>query len=198
MAKKLRQTTETAKQQYNMLFKNVFVFDDEDMEGYDKCFFDVFRKGVNLSYYTSSFYAQYTGELYVGMLISKKFRKKLVEAINHEKAHIDEPVVYWEKNMSTKRFGIPGKDYTGYTKTIMNMINTSYCKIAGLSEYFGTPEGKKDFESYSLTPEDVADMKCIIMQFPYLLRKSDHDKDFMKYVMKTAGDVVKEIMKGVE
>lgn len=188
------QITENAKEQYNKLFENMFVFNDADMAHYNTCFSDVFKKGINFSFMSATFYAQFSAELLVGSLASNPLRKKLVQAIDEEKAVIEEPITYWDESMNENRFGIIGRDYKNDIKDLFGMMNISYDKIKSLSTWFGNPEGKKEFEQYNLTSDDITVIKRIIIEFPYLFRKYDHDEAFAKEIMEYAGIVANQII----
>ncbi len=121
----LNKTTENAKVQLNILFRNMFEFDDADMAGYDACYADAFRQGVNFSYMSTTFYAQFAAELFIGMMASSELLERLVKALDEEKADIGNPVVYWDESMNTMCFGIPGKDYEEDIKD----LNADVCDI---------------------------------------------------------------------
>ena len=194
MAMDYEQISANSKEQLNILFENMFVFDDGDMEHSDTCFYDVFKKGVQFSFMSATFYAQFAAELLIGLLASDPLRKLMAQAIDEEKAAINEPVEYWNETMKENRFGIIGRDYKNDIKSLNDMMNTSYNKIKSLGTWFGTPEGKKEFEdSYPLTPEDMTVIKRIICEFPYLFRKYDHDEAFAKEVTEYAGIVANQI-----
>ena len=198
MAMDYEQTAENSKEQLNILFENMFVFDDGDMEHFDTCFSDVFKKGVQFSFMSATFYAQFAAELLIGLLSSDRLRKLMAQAIDEEKAAINEPVEYWDETMKEDRFGIVGKDYKNDIKSLNDMMNTSYNKIKSLSDWFGTAEGKKEFEMYCLSSKAKKDIKHIICEFPYLFRKYDHDEAFANEVMEYAGIVANQVQQAAK
>ena len=127
------------REQMNKLFKNMFVFTNEDMQLYDACFSNVFSGGITFSYMTATFYAQFAGEILVGMLSSNPFRRFLTTALDEE-AKREGRGKYWHESMATKRFGLPGVDYTADMEDLKSMMNTSYMKIESLSNWYGTDE----------------------------------------------------------
>ena len=143
-----KQITENAKEQFNILFGNMFEFNDADMAGYDTCYADVFKKGINFSYMSATFFAQFSAELLVGMLASVPLRKMLVQALDEEKADINKAFEYWDESMLDKRFGIPCRDYQEDIKDLYGMMNTTYIKIKSLSNWFGTDEGQKELQVF--------------------------------------------------
>lgn len=189
-----KQITENAKEQFNILLGNMFEFDDADMAGYDTCFADVFKKGINFSYMSATFFAQFSAELLVGMLASAPLRKMLVQALDEEKADISKPFEYWDESMYDKRFGIVGKDYAEDIKELYSLMNTSYIKIISLNHWFSTPDGKAEFEMYELSQDSKRDIKRIACEYPYLIRKYDHDKKFAQEIMEYAGIIAKQIL----
>lgn len=198
MAMDPKQITENAKEQFNILFENMFEFDDADMTNYNECFANVFKKGVNFSFMSVTFYAQFSAELLVGLLASNPLRKQLVQALDDEKAAIETPVEYWDESMNENRFGIVGKDYKNDMKDLYGMMNVSYNKIKSLSDWFGTAEGKKEFEMYCLSRKAKKDIKRIICEYPYLVRKYDHDATFANEIMEYAGIVANQIIQASE
>lgn len=198
MAIELSKTTEEAKKQFNILFENMFEFDDEDMANYDACYAAVFKKGINFSYMSATFFAQFTAEILVGMLASNPLRKQFIQALDEEKARGDAEIMYWDESMIDKRFGIPGRDYQEDIKDLYGMMNTTYIKIKSLSDWFGTDEGQKEFEMYCLSRKAKRDIKRIACEFPYLIRKYDHDEKFAKEIMEYAGIVAKQIIQSSE
>ncbi len=195
---RLNPTTENAKEQFNILFENMFEFDDADMAGYDTCYADVFKKGITFSYMSVTFFAQFSAELLVGMLASAPLRKMLVKALDEEKADINKPFEYWDESMLDKRLGIPGRDYQKDIKDLYDMMNTTYIKIKSLSDWFGTDEGKKEFEMYELNRDAKRDIKRIACEYPYLIRKYDHDEKFTQEIMEYAGIIAKQIIQASE
>lgn len=187
------QITENMKEQMNILFENIFVFDGADMACHDACYYDIFRKGVQFSFMSATFYAQFAPELLLGLFSSDPFRKFMAQAIDEEKAVANEPVEFWDETMKENRFGIVGRDYTNDIKDLNGMMNVSYNKIKSLGTWFGTPEGKKEFEEYNLSCDDKTVIKRIICELPYLFRKYDHDEAFAKEIMEYAGIVANQL-----
>lgn len=187
------QIAENTKKQMNILFENMFVFDDADMACLDTCYYDIFKRGVQFSFMSATFYAQFAAELLVGLLASAPLRRRMAQDIDEEKAVVNEPVEFWDETMKENRFGIVGRDYTKDIEDLKGMMNVSYGKIKSLSTWFGTPEGKKEFEQYNLTSDDMTAIKRIICEFPYLFRKYDHDEAFANEIMEHAGIVANQI-----
>lgn len=185
---------ENAKDQFNILFQNMLVFEDEDMASYEACYENVFKNGINFSYMSTTFFAQFTGELLIGMYASNPFRKYLIKALDEEKAYNDKLIEYWDESMLENRFGIAGRDYENDTKDLYGMMNASYNKIKSLGEWFGTEDGKKEFEMYCLSRKAVKDIKRIACEYPYLVRRYDHDQTFAKDVMEYAGVIAQQII----
>lgn len=176
-----------AKDQFNILFSNLFQFEDEDMVAYDKCYADVFRDGPNMSYMSATFFAQFAAEIFVGLLSSDPLRRVILSAIEDERGRNPEGLPqWWDEGMADKRFGIAGRDYTEDVKDLTAMMNESYNKIATLNQWYGSEEGKKEFEMYCLSREAVASLKSIILEFPYLVRRYDYDKAFAGEIMEYA------------
>lgn len=189
-----RALAENTRKQFNILFKNMLEFAEEDMAGYNKCYEDVFKGGANISYMSATFYAQFSAEILIGLLASNPFRKFLIVALDTEKMDVDKPMQYWEDSMTQNRFGIAGRDYTDDMRDLYAMMNMSYNKIEALSEWFGTEEGKKEFDMYCLSKKAIRDIKRIVCEYPYLIRKYDHDKAFATEVMEYAGIVANQIV----
>ena len=185
------------REQMNKLFKNMFVFTNEDMQMYDACFSNVFSGGITFSYMTATFYAQFAGEILVGMLSSNPFRRFLTTALDEE-AKREGRGKYWHESMATKRFGLPGVDYTADMEDLKSMMNTSYMKIESLSNWYGTDEGRSEFDLYCLSNKAIRDIERVIMEFPYLIRRYDFDQQFAGEIMEYAGIVAAQIKEAVE
>ena len=185
------------REQMNKLFKNMFVLTNEDMQLYDACFSNVFSGGITFSYMTATFYAQFAGEILVGMLSSNPFRRFLTTALDEE-AKREGRGKYWHESMATKRFGLPGVDYTADMEDLKSMMNTSYMKIESLSNWYGTDEGRSEFDLYCLSNKAIRDIKRVIMEFPYLIRRYDFDQQFAGEIMEYAGIVAAQIKEAVE
>ena len=181
-----------SKENFNVLFGNMFKFDDEDMAYYSPCYESVFKDGVTISYMSSTFFAQFSAEILFGMIASNPFRKFLIHALDEEKV-ITAKRDYWNESMNELRFGIAGKDYTNDTAELMAMMNTSYNKISSLNQWFGTDEGMKKFDMYCLSRKALKDMKRIICEYPYLIRKYDYDQEFANEIMEYAGIVAVQL-----
>lgn len=181
-----------AKEQLQLLVGNMFEITDEDMEGYDACYEAVFRDGINFSFMSATFYAQFAAEILVGCLSSNPFRKFLIQAIEAEKSRT-ESGEYWQKDMPILRFGIPDRDYTPDIEDLLLMMNTSYTKIMSLNNWYGTKAGKEEFDMYCLSRKASRDIRTVICQLPYLIRHYDYDKKFAKEVMEYAGIVARQI-----
>lgn len=189
----LAQDTRAAMEQFNQLFGNMFVFNEEDMGQYDACYADVFSRGITTSFMSAVFYAQFSAELVVGLLASNPLRKFIIQELDKEKERPEAEMVYWHESMSEKRFGLSGVDYTQDNADLMAMANASYIKAAALNDWFGTDEGKKEFELYCLSKKAVRDIKRIICEYPYLIRRYDYDKVFANEIMEYAGIVANQI-----
>ena len=185
--------TVEAKKQFNQLFGNMFEFDDEDMTNYDPCYEAVFSKGLNLSFMSLVFYAQFSAELLLGMLTSNSFRKYLIGEIDAEKGRAADAMNYWSDSMNENRFGIIGRDYTQDKKDLEAFANDTYLKVAALNEWYGTEDGKKEFDMYCLSKKAVKDIKRIFVEYPYLIRRYDYDQKFATEIMEYAGIVANQI-----
>jgi len=185
--------TVEAKKQFNQLFGNMFEFDDEDMANYDPCYEAVFSKGLNLSFMSLVFYAQFSAELLLGMLTSNSFRKYLIGEIDAEKGRAADAMNYWSDSMNENRFGIIGRDYTQDKKDLEAFANDTYLKVAALNEWYGTEDGKKEFDMYCLSKKAVKDIKRIFVEYPYLIRRYDYDQKFATEIMEYAGIVANQI-----
>ncbi len=192
-----KKSLDDVRDQINKLFKNMFVFDDEDMKMYDACFANVFGGGMTFSYMTATFYAQFAAEILVGMLSSNPFRRFLTNALDEE-AKRSERGKYWHESMAVKRFGLPGVDYTADMEDLKGMMNTSYMKIESLSNWYGTAEGRNEFDLYCLSTKAIRDIKRVVMEFPYLIRRYDFDQQFAGEIMEYAGIVAAQIKEAVE
>ena len=181
-----------SKENFNTLFGNMFVFEDEDMAYYGPCYENVFKDGITISYMSSTFFAQFSAEILVGMIASNPFRKFLIHALDEEKAATGSRE-YWNDTMKDLRFGIPGKDYTNDKNDLMGMMNASYNKISALNQWFGTPDGIKEFDMYCLSRKALRDIKRVVCEYPYLIRKYDYDQTFAHEIMEYAGIVATQI-----
>lgn len=188
--------TENSREQFNVLMGNMVNFSPEDMAGYDECYKNVFSKGVNISYMGATFFAQFSAELLVGMFCSNPFRKFMIKALDNEKEHLEGggDIKYWEPTMEENRFGIEGRDYSEDIKDLYAMMNVTYDKISSLNKWFGTEDGKKEFDMYCLSKKAVRDIKRIVCEYPYLIKKYDHDKDFANEIMEFAGVIAQQII----
>ncbi len=54
---------DNSREQFNVLLGNMFQFDDADMQMYDACYRNVFGQGVNFSYMSTTFFAQFATEI---------------------------------------------------------------------------------------------------------------------------------------
>lgn len=189
----LAQDTKNAMEQFNQLFGNMFTFTEEDMSAYDACYEDVFSRGITTSFMSAVFYAQFSAELVVGLLASNPLRKYMIQELDKEKERPEDSMKYWHESMEEKRFGREGIDYTQDTQDLMEMANVSYIKAAALNDWFGTENGKKEFEMYCLSKKAVKDIKRIICEYPYLIRRYDYDQTFANEIMEYAGIVANQI-----
>ena len=189
----LQQSTIDAKEQFNKLFGNMMTFSDDDMIQYDSCYEDVFKSGINYSFMSCVFFAQYSAEILMGMLASNPFRKYLITCLDDEANYDASELKYWHESMNEKRFGIEGYNYDKDKVDIMAMANDTFIKISALNDWFGTDEGSKEFDMYCLSKKAVRDIKRIICEYPYLMRKYDHDQYFANEIMDYASIVMREI-----
>lgn len=189
----LTQNTKKAMEQFNQLLGNMFVFNDEDMAQYDNCYADVFSKGVTFSYMSSVFFAQFSTEFLIGLLSSNPLREYVIKELDNEKTRTKDDMTYWHKSMPTHRFGTPHVGYVDDTMDVMNMVDASYIKISSMNEWFGTEEGKKEFENYCLSKEDVRDIKRVVCEYPYLIRRYDYSEVFANEIMEYVGIIVRQI-----
>lgn len=189
----LAQDTKNAMEQFNQLFGNMFTFTEEDMPAYDACYEDVFSRGITISFMSAVFYAQFSAELVVGLLASNPLRKYMIQELDKEKERTEDTMKYWHESMNEKRFGLEGIDYTQDTQDLMEMANVSYIKAAALNDWFGTENGKKEFDMYCLSKKAVRDIKRIICEYPYLMRRYDYDQVFANEIMEYAGIVANQI-----
>lgn len=181
-----------AKEQLSILVGNMFQITDEDMAGYDACYADVFKDGISFSFMSATFYAQFAAEILVGCLSSNPFRKFLIQAIEAERTRT-EPGEYWQENMKDLRFGIEGRDYASDIADLTDMMNTSYTKVMSLNNWYGTKEGREEFDMYCLSKKASRDIRTVICQLPYLIRHYDYDARFAAEVMEYAGIIAKQI-----
>lgn len=181
-----------AREQLNLLVGNMFQITEDDMAMYDACYADVFKDGVNFSFMSATFFAQFAPELLLAALSSNPFRKFVVQAIEAEKTRSD-PGEYWDENMDVLRFGRPDRDYSTDNADILSMMNTSYVKLTALNNWYGKDAGREEFEMYCLSGRAVKDIKAMICQMPYLIRHFDYDKQFAAEIMEYAGIVANQI-----
>lgn len=186
------QVLDNAIAELSKLFSNMFTFGAEDKARYDVCYASVFGSGANMSYMSATFFAQFAGEILVGMLASNPFRRFIDRALDEESTR-KEPGTYWEPTMQQNRFGLAGKDYTADMQALIGMINDSYTKIASLNEWYGTSDGKKEFELYCLSKKATRNIRRAIVEFPYLVRRYDYDQQFAGEIMEYAGIVAAQI-----
>lgn len=185
-----------SREQFNILLGNMFTFDDSDMEKYDVCYRAVFGNGVTFSYMSSTFFAQFATEILIAGLTSNPFRRFIIAALDDEAGK--DTVEYWQADMATLRFGLPGVDYRQAMSELMLMMNDSYMKILSLNEWYGTTDGKKEFDMHCLSNRAIRDLKRMVLEFPYLLRKYDHDHQFAGEIMEYAGIVAEQIRRSAE
>ena len=181
-----------AKEQLNLLVGNMFQITDEDMALYDACYADVFKSGVNFSFMSSTFFAQFAPELLLGALSSNPFRKFIARAIEAERNRT-EPGQYWDENMELLRFGRQDRDYTADNADILSMMNVSFVKLTALNNWYGKDAGREEFDTYCLSGRAVRDIKAMILQLPYLIRHYDYDRQFAVEIMEYAGIVANQI-----
>lgn len=185
-----------SREQFNILLGNMFTFDDGDMEKYDVCYRAVFGNGVTFSYMSSTFFAQFATEILIAGLTSNPFRRFIIAALDDEAGK--DTVEYWQADMATLRFGLPGVDYRQAMSELMLMMNDSYMKILSLNEWYGTADGKKEFDMHCLSNRAIRDLKRMVLEFPYLLRKYDRDHQFAGEIMEYAGIVAEQIRRSAE
>lgn len=185
-----------SREQFNILLGNMFTFDDSDMEKYDVCYRAVFGSGVTFSYMSSTFFAQFATEILIAGLTSNPFRRFIIAALDDEAGK--DTVEYWQADMATLRFGLPGVDYRQAMSELMLMMNDSYMKILSLNEWYGTADGKKEFDMHCLSNRAIRDLKRMVLEFPYLLRKYDRDHQFAGEIMEYAGIVAEQIRRSAE
>lgn len=185
-----------SREQFNILLGNMFTFDDSDMEKYDVCYRAVFGNGVTFSYMSSTFFAQFATEILIAGLTSNPFRRFIIAALDDEAGK--DTVEYWQADMATLRFGLPGADYRQAMSELMLMMNDSYMKILSLNEWYGTADGKKEFDMHCLSNRAIRDLKRMVLEFPYLLRKYDRDHQFAGEIMEYAGIVAEQIRRSAE
>lgn len=185
-----------SREQFNILLGNMFTFDDSDMEKYDVCYRAVFGNGVTFSYMSSTFFAQFATEILIAGLTSNPFRRFIIAALDDEAGK--DTVEYWQADMATLRFGLPGVDYRQAMSELMLMMNDSYMKILSLNEWYGTTDGKKEFDMHCLSNRAIRDLKRMVLEFPYLLRKYDRDHQFAGEIMEYAGIVAEQIRRSAE
>lgn len=185
-----------SREQFNILLGNMFTFDDGDMEKYDVCYRAVFGNGVTFSYMSSTFFAQFATEILIAGLTSNPFRRFIIAALDDEAGK--DTVEYWQADMTTLRFGLPGVDYRQAMSELMLMMNDSYMKILSLNEWYGTDDGKKEFDTHCLSNRAIRDLKRMVLEFPYLLRKYDRDHQFAGEIMEYAGIVAEQIRRSAE
>lgn len=187
----LQNETIEAMKQFNGFMGNIMTFVPEDMEAYEKCYADVFHDGMNFSYMSMVFYANYSAEILLAMLTSNPFRKFLIEALDAEEKRTNGD--YWNDTMRTKRFGIPNPNADRDKAELMIIANDTFTKISSLNQWFGTEDGKKEFDMYCLSRKALRDMKRIVCEYPYLIRKYDYDRGFANEIMEYAGIVANQI-----
>lgn len=192
MSDNTNQILANAKDSLNTLFTNMFQLDDGDMAVYDACYSAVFSEGVNFSYMSATFYAQFAAEILVGALASNPFRRFITKALDDEKMRLG-PGEYWEPSMLVKRFGLDGVDYTKDIEALTAMMNDSYIKIMALNNWYGTDSGKEEFEMHCLSNKAIRDIRRMVAEFPYLIRRYDFDRQFAGEIMEYAGIVANQI-----
>lgn len=185
-----------SREQFNVLLGNMFRFDDADMEMYDACYRNVFGQGVNFSYMSTTFFAQFATEILIAGLTSNPFRRFVIDALTDEATSSGGP--YWDESMNELRFGLPGMDYSQSIRELMGMMNDSYMKILSMNDWYGTDDGKKEFEMHCLSNRAVRDLKRMVLEFPYLIRRFDHDHQFAGEIMEYAGIVAENIRRSAE
>ena len=166
----LRSDVADVMKQFNTMFGNVLTFKPEDMQTYPACYDNVFKDGINFSFLSSVFFAEFSAELFIVILASAPIRKFLIESLDKEACYSSSETEYWNKTMEKNRFGIPGRDYTKDINDISNMMNATYIKISSLNDWYGTAEGKEELSLYGLTDEVKSDIKRIICEYPYLIK----------------------------
>lgn len=188
---------EDARGQFNVLLGNMFQFDDDDMAKYDECYKRVFRDGITFSYMSATFFAQFAAEILIAGLTSNPFRRFITAALDAE-AGREGPTEYWHESMHELRFGLPGVDYTQANGELLQMMNDSYMKILSMNEWYGKPDGQKEFEMFCLSNRAIRDLKRMAAEFPYLIRRYDNDHQFAGEIMEYAGIVAEQIRRSAE
>lgn len=184
----------TAKEQFNDLLGNVMVFDDSDMEQYERCYADVFSDGVNLTYMGLIFFSSYSAEILLAMLTSNPFRKFVIEHLDEEKKRESGSGTYWDPDMNEKRFGVENESADKDKHEILLVANDTFTKIYELNKWFSTEDGKKELDMYCLSNKAIRDMKRIICEYPYLIRRFDFNAAFANEIMEYAGIVHRQIV----
>ncbi|MBR1854608.1 MAG: hypothetical protein IJ794_15940 [Lachnospiraceae bacterium] len=194
----LREDVKNAKLRFNTLLSNILEFKDEDTKLYDDAFADVFSDGINFSYMSAIFFAQYSAELLIAMICSNTLCEWLVAEIEEEKHRGKEDMHYWEESMNEYRFGLPDLDYADDSTEIMFIAMDTYSKIEAINRWYGTDGGRKELEAFRSTgrcmsSQSIRDMVKIVCEYPYLIRRYDFDKEFACDIMEYAGIIEKKI-----
>ena len=90
--------------------------------------------------------------------------------------------------------------YSGVNDATLSFLDMQHCPFWSCNFvylYFatnnGTPEGKEELGEYDLSERDIMDIKTIILEYPYLMRRYDHDEGFAKEIMEYAGIIHKQL-----
>ena len=189
----LEQNSKDMVEKLNVLFGNVLTFTEDDMPLFDAALLETSEnESFTMSYMSIIFYSQFIIETYVGSLVSKKMRKIILENLDDEITHKSGDRPYWHEDMETSRLGrtdISPEELENDLKQILMVAEQAYVRLAALNDWYATDEGKGKLDEYCLTNKALREVKLIILQLPYLMRRFDRDKDFALIMSKMVSEV---------
>lgn len=177
----------------NELLGNVLSFTEDDMTLFDTALVETSEnENFTMSYMSIIFYSQFIVETYVGSLVSKKMRSILLEELEDEIKHVSGDRPYWHDDMKKNHMGrtdISEEQLTNDIQQILGVAEQAYVRMAALNEWYGTEAGVQKLEEYCLTNKAIKEVKLIILQLPYLMRRFDRDKNFAALMSKMVSEI---------
>ena len=198
----LEQNSKDMVEKLNAIFGNVLTFTEDDMPLFDTALLETSEnENFAMSYMSVIFYSQFIIETYVGSLVSKKMRKIILEQLDDEVKHQSGDRPYWHENMQTDHLGrtdLPAEQLESDLKQILLVAEQAYVRLAALNDWYASPEGKEKLDEYCLTNRAIREVKQILLQLPYLMRRFDRDKDFALLMSKMVSEVAMGIGRNPE
>ena len=181
------------KEKLNLLVGNVINFTDDDMLLFDTALVETSEnQNFTMSYMSIIFYSQFIIEIYVGSLVSKKMRTLILNDLEDEVKYKSGERPYWHDDMKVNHMGRTDLSEEKLQKDlnqILNVAEQAYVRMAALNDWYATDEGKEKLDEYCLTNRAIKEVKLILLQLPYLMRRFDRDKNFAALMSKMVSEV---------